>query len=265
VAGPDSAVDLGRASLLIACEEYPDLDVTGYLERLDEMGRLLAKRLPARLEAEGAVAVVNRFLFEEQGFKGNADDYYDPRNSFLNQVLDRRTGIPITLSTVYMEVARRAGLPVEGVGLPGHFIVKLTGPERDVLIDPFHRGGLLSEQDCQKRLDRAYGGKLKVAPWMLMRCDRKHILARMLRNLKVIYLKSKDFERALRTVELLLLVNPHSGEDLRDRGLVYSALDCYALAARDLQDYLRRVPGAPEAEQVRERIQEMRFKARHLN
>jgi len=265
VARPDHAVDLGRASLLIACEEYPDLEVTDYLARLDEMGRLLAKRLPAGLGAEDAVAGANQFLFEEQGFRGNADDYHDPRNSFLNQVLDRRTGIPITLSTVYMEVTRRAGLAVDGVGLPGHFIVKLTGPERDVLIDPFHGGGLLSEQDCQARLDRVYGGKLKVAPWMLVPCDRKHMLARMLRNLKVIYLKSKDFERALRTVDLLLLVNPHSGEDLRDRGLIYSALDCYSLAARDLEDYLCRVPGAPEAEEVRERIEEMRFKAARLN
>jgi regulator of sirC expression with transglutaminase-like and TPR domain len=266
VSRPDEAVDLAEAALLIACEEYPELDVSRYLAQLDEMGAAFRGRVGANPGPVTLVRVLNGYLFEEEGFRGNDQDYYDPRNSFLNDVLDRKTGIPITLSTVYMEVARRAGLVVDGVGLPGHFIVKVTGPRHDILIDPFHRGALLSEEDCQRRLDRVYGrGKVKMEPQMLARVDRKHVLARMLRNLKAIYMKREDHARALSIVDLLLRVNPHSGEDLRDRGLLYAALDCYAPAAKDLEAYLALLPGAPEAGTLQEKVAEMRQKAARVH
>ncbi len=155
MARPDEEVDLAQAALLIACEEYPDLDVARYLRWVDALAHEVAARLdgdPGPLEA---VRALNGLLFDEEGFRGNLDDYYDPRNSFLNDVLDRRTGIPITLSTLYIEVGRRAGLAVDGIGLPGHFVVRVGG----TLVDPFHGGALLTEEDCQKRLDRIYGGK----------------------------------------------------------------------------------------------------------
>src|SRR5262245_30790585 len=162
LAQPDADVDLARAALLIACEEYPDLDIGGYLSRLDEMGRVAAGQAAVEPGPHGALRALHRYLFEEQGFRGNESDYYDPRNSFLNDVLERRSGIPITLSVVYMEVARRIGLRLEGVGLPGHFIVRVLRPEGDQLVDPFHAGALLTEADCQERVDRIFGGKVKV-------------------------------------------------------------------------------------------------------
>jgi regulator of sirC expression with transglutaminase-like and TPR domain len=257
---PEPAVDLGRASLLIACEEYPDLDLSHYLTRLDELARAARSRMEDQRPV-ALVTAVSRLLFEQEGFHGNTDDYYDPRNSFLNDVLDRRLGIPITLSALYMEVGRRAGVEVEGVSLPGHFVVRAAG----LLVDPFHGGTVLTEADCQERLDRIYGGRVKLRPEMLAPCTAQDMLARMLRNLKGIYVKAEDYPRALRVVELLLGANPDALEDLRDRGLLHAALDCYGLAARDLELYLERAPGAPEAAQLTERIAELRRKAARLN
>jgi regulator of sirC expression with transglutaminase-like and TPR domain len=265
LARPDAAVDLAEASLLIACEEYLDLDVPAYLARLDFMGAALRDRLAAEPRPERAVMALNRYLFQEEGFRGNTAQYYDPRNSYLNDVLDRRTGIPITLSTVYMEVARRAGLKVEGVGLPGHFIVRVQAGENQILIDPFHAGALLSEADCQERLDRIFGGRLKVEAGMLAPCGPKDILERMLRNLKTIHVKEGDHPRALAAVELILEVNPGSAEDVRDRGVLYAALDCYGLAVRDLEAFLALDPRTPEAPELKARLEDLRRRAARLN
>ena len=261
---PDPAIDMAEAALLVACEEYPDLDVETYRTRLDEWGRE-ARRRSAGLTAAEGVRVVNRLLFVELGFSGNERDYYDPRNSFLNEVLDRRTGIPITLSTLFVEVARRAGLPAYGVGLPGHFIVKVALPGDDWLLDPFHGGARLSQADCQRRLDRIFDGKLRMAPDMLRPCGPRQMLERLLQNLKAIYVRKQDFERALGVVELLLRVTPESADELRDRGLLYAALDCYTLAAADLEAYLERAPRAEEAPALREKIQDLRARAARVN
>ena len=260
---PEEEVDLARASLLMACEEYPDLDVEGYVQRFDAMAEALRGRLgdsPAQ-----AVGALNRGLFEEQGFRGNTREYYDPRNSFLNDVLDRRTGIPITLSTVYMAVGRRAGVPVQGVGLPGHFVVRVTTAGGEALVDPFHDGAVLTLEDCQERLDRIYGGKVRVVPEMLAPCSPRAILSRTARNLKGIYVKDGDYARALHTAELLVLLNPEAPEELRDRGLILASLECYAMAARDLEAYVAAAPAASEKEQILPRIAEMRHRASRLN
>ena len=257
-------MDLARASLLIACEEYPGLDVGGYLARLDSMADALRTRVGESADPSDLVIALRRYLFEEEGFKGNSEEYYDPRNSFLNDVLDRKVGIPISLSTLYMEVARRTGLPVQGVGLPGHFIVRVELPGGGLLIDPFHGGEPLTAKDCQKRLDRIYGGRVALESRMLASCGRKHILARTLRNLKAIYLKASDRQRALGIVCLLLRLNPLSPEDLRDRGLIYDALDCYALAAGDLEAYLNLVPSGSDTKKLRERISDLERKAARL-
>jgi regulator of sirC expression with transglutaminase-like and TPR domain len=262
LARPDEGVDVARAALLIAREEYPELDVPRYLARLDAMGEAVRRRVEGDADP---VTALNGYLFDEEGFHGNDRDYYDPRNSFLNDVLDRRTGIPITLSAVYIEVAQRAGVGAVGVGLPGHFIVRVSSRAGEVLVDPYHKGKHLSEEDCQGRLDRIYGGRLKVDAAMLAPCGRKSIVARLLRNLKAIYLKTGEQERALRVLDLLLAVNPRSGEDVRDRGLLYAALDCYKLAARDLQAYVDLVPGAPEAAELREKAAEYLGKAARVN
>ena len=259
VAAPDDQVDLAEAALLIARAEYPGLDVDRYLRRMEDLAASVAER-----GARGAIARVealNEVLFDEEGFRGNVDDYYDPRNSFLNEVLDRRTGIPITLSTLYIEVGRRAGILVEGVGLPGHFVVRAEGR----LVDPFHGGAFLTEDDCQKRLDRIYGGRLKLDEKMLAPCDRKAILARTLRNLKAIYVKAEDHPRALAVVDLIIGLEPAALEERRDRALLHAALDCYALAAGELEDYLREAGNVPGAEQLRQRAAELRARAARVN
>jgi regulator of sirC expression with transglutaminase-like and TPR domain len=208
---------------------------------------------------------LNHYMFQELGFRGNAEQYYDPRNSYLNEVVDRRTGIPITLSIVYMEVARRAGLEVEGVALPGHFVVRVQTAARPLLVDPFHGGTLLTETDCQERLDRIFGGRVKLEPKMLRPCRRKDMLERLLRNLKAIYLRDQDQDRALRVVDLIVRIQPGSAEDLRDRGVLYASLDCYGFAARDLESYLALAPGAKDAEDLAARVALLRLRASRLN
>jgi regulator of sirC expression with transglutaminase-like and TPR domain len=263
--GPEREVDLAEAALLVAAQEYEGLDVRGYLVRLEEMGRALRERLDDEPRPERAVMALNHYLFQELGFRGNSEQYYDARNSYLNEVLDRRTGIPITLSVVYIEVARRAGLEVEGVGLPGHFVVRVRTAARAMLVDPFHGGMLLSEKDCQSRLDRIFGGKVKLAPKMLRPCGARDMIERVLRNLKAIHLRDEDTTRALRVVDLLVQVQPGSAEDLRDRGVLYASLDCYGLAARDLESYLALAPRAKDADELAARVAELKWKAARLN
>jgi len=263
VARPEDEVDLARASLLVACEEYPRLEVEDYLERLDGMAGALRGRMG--ISPEAAVASINRVFFEEQGFHGNTEEYYDPRNSFLNDVLDRRTGIPISLSTVYIAVGRRAGVGVHGVGLPGHFVVRVSTAGGEALVDPFNGGALLTPQDCQERLDRIYGGRLRMVAGMLAPCPPRALLSRTVRNLKAIYLKAGDHERALRTAELLVLLNPEAPEERRDRGLILATLECYGLAAQDLETYVAAVPVGTEADQLRLKIADLRLKATRVN
>ncbi|HUG55304.1 MAG TPA: tetratricopeptide repeat protein [Vicinamibacteria bacterium] len=263
VDGPESDIDLARACLLVACEEYPALDVGGYLGRIDAMAEILRGRL--RGSPAAAVDALNRVLFEEEGFRGNVREYYDPRNSFLNDVLDRRTGIPITLSTVYIAVGRRAGISVDGVGLPGHFLVRVTTAAGNALVDPFHLGTVLTEKDCQDRLDRIYGGRVRLGPQMLAPCPPRAMLTRVVRNLEAIYVKEEDAERALWAADLLVLLNPGVAEEVRDRGLLLAGLECYALAARDLEAYVAMAPHAPGTDHLRARTVELRRKASRPN
>jgi regulator of sirC expression with transglutaminase-like and TPR domain len=273
VSGP--AFTLAEAALLVACEEYPDLQVESYLARLDGMAAQARGQVESAGSLRGRVEALNAYLFGQEGFRGNSEDYYDPRNSFLNDVLDRRTGIPVTLSAVYIEVGGRCGLDVEGVGLPGHFIVRVRdGEDRgggaeppeaaQQLVDPFH-GALLSLEECQARLDRIFSGRKRLEPSMLAPCDGRAVLARMLRNLKAIYVKALDHPRALKVLDLLVELEPLSSEERRDRGLVYAAMDCYALAAGDLEASLEMAPRDSDAERVRVRLAEMRHRQARVN
>lgn len=257
---PEEAVDLAEAALLIACEEYPDLDVAHYRAQFVELGVSARARLDPVAPTREQVLALSRFLFEELEFKGNSDHYYDPRNSFLNDVLNRRLGIPISLSALYIEVGRQAGLRVDGVGLPGHFIVRVEGHDGVALVDPFHGGALLTVQDCQERLDRIFEGKLKLDTEMLQPCRTRQILARMLYNLKGIYVQAEDHMRALGAVELLRLLEPDAHDELRDRGLLYAALDCYGLAVQDLTEYLDRAGNVPEAADLKTTIETLRLR-----
>jgi regulator of sirC expression with transglutaminase-like and TPR domain len=265
LARPEEEMDLARACLLVAAEEYPALDVEHYLRRLDEMAAEARRHLRGAATPADEAEALRRYLFGELGFAGNTSDYYDPRNSFLNDVIDLRTGIPITLSTVYVEVGRRAGVEAHGVGLPGHFIAKVGHGEDAVLVDAFGGGSVLSSQECQDRLDRVFEGRMRLEPGMLEPWGPRAILGRVLRNLKAVYAKAEDDTRALWVIELLLRLEPGAADEIRDRGLIYAALDCYGAAATDLERYLVLAPHSPDAAAVREKAAQMRTRASRLN
>lgn len=265
VSRPEPAIDLAEAALLIAKEEYPNLEVTHYLARLDALADELRDRVGDPGDPHRLIAGLGDYLFREQGFRGNADDYYDPRNSFLNDVLDRRMGIPITLSTVYMEVGRRLGVRLHGVGMPGHFLVKYVGPDEEIVIDPFSGGTIVSPADCQRLLDRITGGKLLFKPRFLAALGTRQILARMLTNLKAIYFNGQAYAKALSVVERLLILDPHAATEIRDRGLLSSQLKRCPEAMADLERYLKLVPAAEDAEVIRDHLRSIRQRVASQN
>ena len=246
-----SGAELGPAALTIARIEYPALDIQRYLDRLDEMGARASRRLEgATLSSSDTIATLNEYLYEEEGFGGNRDQYDDPRNSFLNEVLDRRTGIPITLAVVYLEVARRAGLSITGVNFPGHFLLRAPGglAGDDLIIDPFHGGALLSEFDCRQLLRNHVGDEAAFDRSLLAPATRHDIVVRMLVNLKRLYVRMRSFPQARFVSTLLLTADPSAVHELRDRGLLAYHLEDFSSALRDLEEYLRLSPGHPTEE-----------------
>lgn len=257
---PDAAIDLAQAALLVACEEEPYFEPSRYRARLYELG-LEARERVERLERQGGepVLALNDYLFTELGLGGNQENYYDARNSLLHHVIERRRGIPITLSIIYMEVGRRAGLWTEGVGLPGHFIVRVRERAESLagtLVDPFH-GQIVDREDCQQRLDQVYGGQLRLNEAHLRPATSREILVRLLRNLKAIYVQAALYQQAASIVERILLLSPQSTEERRDRGMLLSQVGRYTEAIGDVQSYLRQAPDAPDAEAVREQLKKM--------
>jgi regulator of sirC expression with transglutaminase-like and TPR domain len=264
---PDEAIDLGQAALLIARDEYPHLDVGTYLARLDQMAETIRGRLRGGEGFTSLIAHLNRLLFDDLGFRGNVRDYYDPRNSFLNDVLDRRVGIPISLSTVYLEVARRIGCPLAGVAFTGHFLVRYAGRDAptEIFIDPFNRGAILTEAECRRRLESMYQGQVEFRPELLKRARNRQILERMLCNLRSIYVGEKDFHRALRIQELILCIHPTGAGEIRNRGLIHDCLALLSQAAADLEAYVKLAPAAPDAPRIRIRLQELQRLAPRMN
>ena len=254
---PDQEIDLAAAALLIAAEEYPQLPLAPYIRRLD----LLADRVGDRLSGETAPTIVLqemcRVLFRESGFRGNGDAYYDPRNSFLNDVLDRRLGIPITLGIVVLEVGWRIGLPLSGINFPGHFLVRYDGEVARLLVDPFDGGRVRWEDEGQELLDRVYGGMVRMRPEFLQPASRGDILARVLTNLKGIYLNARDDARALAAVDRILLFRPGAAVELRDRGLLLARTGRTDEAVLELERYLDFSPAAPDAQRVRSLIADL--------
>lgn len=258
-------VPLAEAALAIAAEEYPALDPGHYVARLDDLAARVRRHAPHAIRAATLLMAVRTVLFEEERFRGNDEDYYDPRNSFLNEVLDRRLGIPLSLSLVYMEVARRAGLPLQGVAFPGHFLAKYAppgGPE--VFIDAYNGGEVLSADECVARFQAASHGR-PVEPRHLAGVGPRQILARMLHNLKRIYLERSDDVRLWWVVDRLLMLDPSQPEELRDRGLISARLGNAAAAARDLAAFLELSPDSPDSAQVREILANVRSRQPMMN
>ena len=256
---------LAEAALLIAAEEYPALDVAAWLARLDALGARARERVPPRGDADQTAAALTRLLVEDYGLRGNDADYYDPRNSFLNEVLERRLGIPLTLSLVYMEVGARAGVAVRGVGLPGHFVVRLERGETVRLLDPFNGGRPLDEADCRRLVERLGGGRLRFEPAHLRAVSARAILIRMLANLKGVYTALGDWRRARGAVDRILLLAPEAVGELRDRGLLSARLGEPVAAIGDWEAYLRRVPDAKDAATVRRHLRALRQAQAALN
>jgi regulator of sirC expression with transglutaminase-like and TPR domain len=260
VSGPEEELDLAEAALLIAQEEHPELDVATYLRRLDGLAAAVRARLPQAPEPTDIIHSLNIQLFREEGLAGNESEYYDPRNSYLNEVLDRKRGIPITLSVIYLEVGRRLGLPLAGVGFPGHFLVKYSGADGELVLDPFAGGVTLSREELAQKLRRMYGDAnpfLAQIPQLLTPASKKEILLRMLRNLKGIYLQQNDFTRALAAIDRILLVAPDLAMEVRDRGAVHQRLGHLQAALQDFRRYLQMAPNVEDAETVRTLISRM--------
>ena len=268
VKGSEQELNLAEAALLIARDEYPALDVEAYLRQIDELATGVQQRLPAQAGLEDTLVALNQFLFVEQGFSGDMDNYDDPRNSFLNEVLDRKRGIPITLSILYLEVGRRLGLPLKGVSFPGHFLVKFTTREGEVVLDPFSGGCLMSKEDLEQMLEDTFGAaEAAYAPLerLLISANKKEILVRMLRNLKGAYLRRERHDKALTVVNQILLIQPDQPDEVRDRGRIYEHLECYRAALENYQSYLAQRPGAGDAPDVHKRIAELKLIVANFN
>ena len=264
VARQDDEINLAEAALLIAAEEYPRLDVNLYLWKLDSFGDIARERAADSSNPIDLITALNSTLFERLGFRGNRESYYDPRNSYLNEVIDRRIGIPITVTVVYIEVAKRIGFPIKGVALPFHFIAKHEAKNGDIFIDPFNEGRVLGAAGCSALITQMSGGELELRPEHLEAVPNKQILTRMLSNLLGIY-SAADRQRALATIDRILMISPNSTAHIRDRGLLLAATGDRSTAITELERYLGLAPDAPDAESIREQITSIRQSQARLN
>jgi regulator of sirC expression with transglutaminase-like and TPR domain len=259
LAGDGGSATLTDAALVLAREFQPELDPGPSLEELERLAREAARRVPAEGELAARVAALLDFMRDVAGFHGNEQHYDDPKNSFLNEVLARRTGIPITLAIVYAEVAAQSGIALRGVSFPGHFLLRTPDAE-PLVIDAFH-GALLDERACAALLRRALGQDAAFGPERLAPAGPREVLVRMLSNLKHGYAGRGEWVRALDCVERILLLEPGAPGELRDRGLLFEQLECFGAALGDLERFLAMAPGAPEAGAIRARVEALRPRA----
>ena len=268
LAVPRAQWQLAEAALVIAREAYPELDIAAYVQRIDALAAELQTRLHVDIAHTEKLARLNHYLFTELGIAGNSEDYYDPRNSYLNDVIDRKLGIPITLAVLYIEVGQRLGLPLSGVSFPGHFLVKCTLRDGAVILDAYAKGASLGIKDLQKRLRSLSGGK-DIPPETVMRmltvAQPADILARMLRNLKAIHIERGDKSRALTAASQVLDLCSDAADDYRDRARLLEELECFRPALADFETYLKLQPQAPDAHAVRGKIAVLRERASRLN
>jgi regulator of sirC expression with transglutaminase-like and TPR domain len=264
VSRPDGRIDLARAALAIARWEYPRLESDAYLERLDGLARAVdgVRRSP---DALGRLHRLREYLFVEQGFAGNRDDYYDPRNSFLNDVLDRRQGIPITLSLVLMEVGKRLGLAIEGIGLPGHFIAGARLDDSQILLDPFNGGALVTPEECEELVGSVVGRPVTLLPEHYTPVSGRQLLTRMLANLKGAYWRRQEWDRVVGAIDRLLVLDPKAASEWRDRGVAWSNLGEVRRGLGDWERYLTEFPDAEDHETVKGHLRRARQKLAQLN
>ena len=263
--GPDEDIDLARAALLISGEMYPDIDVQHYLDALDSMATDIHVSTAASSDRKALATAVSDYLFRRRGFSGNQDDYYDPRNSYLNQVMDRHLGIPITLSLVYMEVGRRLGLPAEGIGLPGHFIVRIDGEGEGLYVDAFHQGRLMTGRECLQAVESMFQGRLNLRLEHLLPYSSRQILVRLLGNLKINYMRQKQLRQALATMDLMVLTDPAAPANYKERATMFAQWGRHSLAAADLAKYLELAPQANDIQEIQRQIRALWYTVASAN
>ena len=263
--GGGSGFDIVDATAWVAAEEYQDLDVSRLLGRVRLISAEGARKAQGLSNPFARLEVLRAYLFDELGFRGNEKEYNDPRNSFLNEVLDRRLGNPLTLSVLFLDAASAAGFDARGVGLPGHFVTRLRYAGRTVFVDPYHAGQVISEDDCRQLVARTTGRPSLFRRGLLEGTDERAMLTRLLLNLKYIYVKSEDYLRALGAVERLLLISPDDPTEIRDRGFLHAHLGRPGAAVSDLESYLALTPDARDAESVRGRVAWLRQRLSEYN
>ena len=250
---------LVEGALAIAWEEYPRMDLGHYREMFNRMVDDLRSRVDDIRYPLKVVQEINQYLFAEQNFSGNDHDYYDPRNSFITDVLDRRLGIPLSLSIVYMVIGDRLGFPMEGISFPGHFIIRPQHPDIEIFIDPYNKGEILFPEDCANKLTQLYGRVIPLQPEYLEPVGIRRILDRLLNNLKLIYLRSHEPTKALAAIERSLMLHPDVPTQWRDRGLICYQLERHTEARIDFENYLLRVPHASDSQVILQLIAEMKL------
>ncbi len=257
-------IPLEEIAFLISREKYFDLNPQPYLERLDEFARRAELRIGKVMGGRQLAQGLSQYLFEEEGFRGNTTDYYNPSNSYFNDVLDRREGIPISLSILYIAIGRRLGLPLVGVGFPGHFLVRYEDANVLFFIDCFHHGRILSDEECRRRLEDMYGEALVFQKEFLEPSGHREILLRMLTNLKMIYMMKKDFGMSLQFLNRILLFNPYGFEEIKERGIIHYHMECFGSALKDLEAYLRSRPKAADRHVIEECIEDLRVRVSQI-
>jgi len=251
---PDPSLDLVEASLVIALEDDPGIEIDPYLAQVNAWTDAVRERLEGSRDVERIVESINRLLFEEEGFYGKDEDYYDPRSALLNATLDTHAGLPITLSILYIELSRRVGVDVAGVSLPGRFLVKFSGAFGQLVIDPFDGGRVLSTVELQKLLDEVYGGGVRLREHHLRAFSAREILARELAHLKSAYLARHDLARAAASMDRLLILDGNDPYELHDRAAVAVQLHAYGEAIELFERYLALMPHADDVARIREQI-----------
>jgi len=238
--------------------EYPELDISKYIQKIHELGNSLKLKIGTGKNPTYLISMLNEYFFEERGFLGNKEDYYDPGNSFLNVVLDKKTGIPITISIIYSEIAKYVGLDLRIVGFPGHVIVKYKD---EIILDPFYHGILLTIEDLEENLNRNFGEDVEFIPEYLNEATTEQLLARLLRNLKNAYTQSYAYDKAIRCADMILEIQPESTEEIRDKGILEERLLHYDKSLPLLNKYLELEPEAEDVDFILELIKSVREKS----
>lgn len=261
---PEKEVRLAEAALRIAADEYPRLRVKSYLSLLDDWSDNLRAECSG-LRVQTQMDRLNEWLFETMKFSGNEEDYYDPKNSFLNDVIDRRMGIPITLSVIYLEMAWALGLEAAGISFPGHFLVRVMTEGTPVYVDTFHKGKIMTADGCMQFLRDLTEGELEFQESFLLTVSKRDILARMLRNLKRIYLEAYNFPKLIRVLDKLVLLTPDAPEEVRDRGIIHYQMKAFQYAQRDFETFLSLSSEPEDTEVIRQYLEILREYRSHVN